>query len=742
MVVEAEGQHRWHRLIVAHIAKLEVERASMWMELEMFKNPETDMCGTGASDRLKVASEKLSGPSGVVADDRNRLSLSIRTSAEVYLELYGLSKSMTMHRVLASANRWSRDLVVWRSFGLGGMINSERFLEVLDIAFDGALADDNELKSQMMQAWCKIRAALGLPEEKRAKKNSNKESAQKSCNTAPVDDTAAYDNDAWPYHWHVIPPVWFYNFIPPVFTRYDTCEGETVDFTNGGDEDVVSAAVFAPHGSPSQQVCRSNLSDGASQEGTAEHLSLPATEESLIFPRWQRPSPMKQPSKRGSQPPGLESIVDEEDDAGSEGSSEKLPSQVCQDCGFEDWRGWANRSGQYWCRSCWEKWTASWEKWNQEDTGVAQAEPAKPMNKQQYEMMDEVPLDDRQRFQTEVRVESMCGLTAACIVSACIVMFHPGPSIISHSAKSLWPFSALWKRTSLGDSFEAELMPRHGGIYWPEIAVCKDEFGEAASPVSVPLVLGSPPQQPENSVESVEVFRREMRIKISNLLRICQWHAHEELVISGAFRQLPTREIAGLFHELLQTSGDLVGVFRRVIVALPQEEVPAKTLMSFREEFKYTKLVDEQRTSWKEGNYLVPGNLPDHCLHVPIRDTKLPEINGVKLHACKILASCEQQLWVHVPCGRIVLAALPQLCLSAKDARHGVAVHLWQKLHDDAKNMHLQTWHIAEDGKTTLASHPSLHLCLTRDGHAHLCTEEADITLWSWMPKQVLELPA
>jgi len=767
VIVWPESEQRWHRLIVAHLAKLEVERARMWMSIS----------DTGASDRLQVASDKFAGPSWVAVGDQCRLTLSICISADVYLELYNVSKGPNVPQVLLSANRWVRDLVVWRSFGLDGMINSKSFLEVLDtaFAFDGAVVDDELLKSQMVHSWHKVRAALFLPPLKSSRarkhrpKKKYKRNRKKSGNIAKVVETTDYDRDAWLYNWPMMAAFPFCNLIPPFFPSQDECDDWKADSTDGQHEDDVSAAVLAdelstpdtdfsalfcmPRGNQNQQVSRSNFSDGASQDETGDRISVPATEDSLMFPHYQQVLRsggvgrvlMKQPSKRGSQPPGLESIADE-DGAGCEVSSEdmELPSQVCQDCNCADSSGWSTRWGDYWCLSCWDKWNQE-EHSKEADEADEGAESAKPMSMlQRYNMMEPVYCD--QRFQTEVRVTSMCCLTAARISnrSTCIVALHPEITIHRRNHSTCWPFSALWKGTSLGDAFEAEVVPPWGGIYWPEIVVCQDEFGEAASPVCVPLVLGSPPWKPENTVESVMNFREEMRTKISNLLRICQIHGHEELVISATFRGLPAREIASLFHELLQTSGDTVGAFRRVIFALPQEEVPAKTLLSFREEFRYTEHCDEPCTSWREGRYLVPGNLPDHCLHAPIRDVKLPEINGVRLGALfrLVSTSCEHQLWAHLPCGRIVLAVAPQLCISAACASDGAAVHLWQKLKDDANNVHLQTWRMTGDGRIMLASRPSLHLRLTQNTHAQLCTEEADATLWSWMPKEGLESPA
>merc|ERR1712151_1410621 len=87
-------------------------------------------------------------------------------------------------------------------------------------------------------------------------------------------------------------------------------------------------------------------------------------------------------------------------------------------------------------------------------------------------------------------------------------------------------------------------------------------------------------------------------------------------------------------------------------------------------------------------------------------------LNGARVQLFQVLVSSsrEHQKWLHLPCGRIVLAAVPQLCLSAAHADDGAVVHIWQKVNDDHKNKHLQIWEVTEDKRIRLASHPSLHL--------------------------------
>lgn len=791
-----EHEYRWQRLFVGCLAKCEVQRARLWVSTY----------DPVAAERLgNAAVEAFSCTFWVAGNARERLRLSLRSSADMYLKLYNLPAdreiSPPAFTVVRSANRWARDLVTWRSFGLGGMSTFECCLEVLNWAFNGALASDvRDLKSQMKQSWGKARAALRStpPEPAPTSKRKAKKPKNKASNGLKYRlGVNQNGGQLWPYHWSEAYPVYvpsfFCNFFSPPFCPAQStgkpeaddvaacnfsppfCPAQNTDKPEEDDADVsvegddmsipgtdISALFRQPDLMRNHQVSRSNCSDKGSQDGMGDRLSIPDTLEGSSVFQYQpgaRPGlagrlPKKQPSKRGSLPPGLESIADE-DGSGFEASSEgmELPTYVCEDCHREDSRGWHARDG-YWCMPCWEKWYQKKhdkeevvpEKWLRlvhlllgEEPSTHPPESVSTLQK--YDMME--PIYCEQHFQTEVRVTSMCCLTAACVGSPgmCVVALHPAIVIKNKSPgpkSQSWPLSALRERTSFKDAIQEEVVPRWGGIYLPELVVSKDEFGEAASPVCVPLVWGSPPWKPKNDAKSVAEFREEMRKKIINILRICYVHGHQELVISATFQALPAREIAALFHELLITgSGDTVGAFRRVIFALPKEEVPAKVLLSFQEEFRYSERRGKLDLSWKDGKYLVPRIQPDVCLDANVRDVKLKDVNGNRTHAFSrvVSSSREHQLWSLLPCGRIVLAAVPQLCLSAADSRAGAAVHMWRKLEADNKHAPLQIWQMTSDGRITLGSHPQLQLCLPQGSHAQLREEGADPALWSWWPQ-------
>ena len=92
-----------------------------------------------------------------------RRTASLKVSAEAYLELRCEEEPEFEFKIVKAAARQVRDFVAWRGRGLSGLCNAEKFLDVMDIAFCGALSNgDYELKSQLVQCWSKEHAALGL----------------------------------------------------------------------------------------------------------------------------------------------------------------------------------------------------------------------------------------------------------------------------------------------------------------------------------------------------------------------------------------------------------------------------------------------------------------------------------------------------------------------------------------------------------------------------------------------------
>merc|ERR1719401_1814585 len=293
--------------------------------------------------------------------------------------------------------------------------------------------------------------------------------------------------------------------------------------------------------------------------------------------------------------------------------------------------------------------------------------------------MPPIYLEEHEKFTTRVQVMNMCCLVAARSInnpSTCIVVLQ---SVIKVES-TRWPLYVLSTRTSFGETCRDEVAKRQGGFYLPRVTIHKDEFGEEIEPFCIPVVFGSY-ERPEKKVDSTVSFRDDMRSKIKDILRICHTHGHEEIVVASKFEGLPSREVSSLFYESLLEIGDAVGAFRRVMFALPSTQVPATVTLGFQEEFKY-KSSGQVRALWKEGKLLVPKERADVCLEVDIKDVKYKDVKGTKAKLVKPLVSVcrEHQHWTHLPCGRIVLAACPQLCLSAMWGDAGADVHIWHKV--------------------------------------------------------------
>merc|ERR1712187_749784 len=95
------------------------------------------------------------------------------------------------------------------------------------------------------------------------------------------------------------------------------------------------------------------------------------------------------------------------------------------------------------------------------------------------------------------------------------------------------------------------------------------------------------------------------------------------------------------------------------------------------------------------------------------RGVKCNNVRGteVYMHKAVVSSSREHQQWAQLPCGRIVLASFPQLCLSAANCYDGARIHMWRKV--DKKNQHLQIWQTSADGTIALACDQSLCLCIS-----------------------------
>ena len=133
------------------------------------------------------------------------------------------------------------------------------------------------------------------------------------------------------------------------------------------------------------------------------------------------------------------------------------------------------------------------------------------------------------------------------------------------------------------------------------------------------------------------------------------------------------------------------------------------------------------------------------CLEASFRDVKcdgtanvLDQFRSTKAEMGKPLVFCEFQHWFYSSCGRIKLAAFPELCLSAEKFSDGAGIHLWSEVERD---QHLQIWETsllenASGFSIFLKDYPDMHLSISVSAGSGVklikkMTGTA-IALWEW----------
>jgi len=742
-----EQRCRWQRLAAEYVLLREVRQ---WEPLMRSQTVPVWMLSVGRSCEQQLL-------------DREHSLVAAGRAYALIRQLHGgeavklLTPSCIAYRSAREASKLMRDVLVWRCFSNGGASSEEAYRRTMDMAFEGAFLDDEDLVSKMMLPWSIaqgqgiLASAGGQKKKSRKKKTSTakRTNAWTEGNAADVFSTS---------------PPW-----PPQFFAYDwtwvteAAFNSTVDSTADvfGDDKLSIPDTDITYMMPMDWTRTSRFSTHGAQQaedGTCS-VGYPPTEESYLYQRPVEP-PLEGPfraakaasQKTASKRPVLPSIADEV--LHEEEPEESKPVWTCKDCGSQGANGWPDRDGNYWCICCWEKFQQELSAKSRGEepatkpdpldadssgdlleyffrSGAAESsklQPTKTIEHQRYDEME--PIVCQETFDTQVQVMSVCCLSAAQLMNngSCVVVlspqFFPGRWDASNRK---WPLGALLQRTTFRDAFQGfEVSPRWGGFYLPEVSMHSDEMAGPIPPMDIPVLFASPPWKPE-AAEDGQRFHEEMRAKVANLLRICHWQGHKELLISSAFHGLPAREVAAIFREVLLESGDVARAFKRVTFALPYNEVAGKVVLSFQEEFS------AQHGPWKIEDFkrIVPKHDAELCLDVPLENVALQSIQGtvVQLAKPQFSTGCEHQHWLLLPCGRIVLAAYPQLCLSASTAREGSHVHMWTRVE---RNDHLQMWKVEDGGSIQLKDWPDLKLSISSDSCLVVSSSDA---AWLWTSK-------
>ena len=315
---------------------------------------------------------------------------------------------------------------------------------------------------------------------------------------------------------------------------------------------------------------------------------------------------------------------------------------------------------------------------------------------------------------------------------SCLVVFG-GPEDIRSGRNSDGSFLV---RTNFKDLAENYLntCPCWGGIYAGQVSIQKDaSMRKLPKATDVSMIYTAAPQGPNvvNSSKGSEEgsdlsaewrkdwcrFRDDVQKNIKNVLRACHTKDHREVVVMMAdacFRDAPAAEIAAQWRECLlgPGCGDTLGLVRRLVFAMPFGRTLIRAKLAFQREFVDLNPLKPLCSC----NIIVLGGTQ---LCVSARDLmKATEVslsgapNGIKviLEPISTTSALEHQLWLHLPCGRLVLAWYPELCLSAVSTESSDVCLLAWKEDVERQHSHLQIWRQNCDGTFGLFEHPKINL--------------------------------
>eukprot|EP00930_Biecheleria_cincta_P044018 TRINITY_DN30198_c0_g1_i1.p1 TRINITY_DN30198_c0_g1~~TRINITY_DN30198_c0_g1_i1.p1 ORF type:complete len:778 (-),score=125.28 TRINITY_DN30198_c0_g1_i1:298-2631(-) len=678
----------------------------------------------------------------------------LRQLVAAYLELYKLrgGATVTNQAVRSSvreASRHLRDAVVICCRGLLTNYNRDDLLSLLEDASDGSTGaggpDGENLRSSLLKAWFTLFGPLPSS-SKRARKNSAARRREKA-------STHTYA----PYS-HALPTPNFYypqGYFPMCWGWADYSQfshwQEDVGWGGEPQENVGSGS----EGETLQEPRRENVEfEAERQEDTdcrseVETLqSFPGTDLSAMY---QPCLPAKCPTDQISIPETLDSfelrpkasrhvkvallsgICDEletpEEGAGGDeddyAAGTPLDMMSCAECKAEDPDGWHDKWSNYYCSRCWAAWDQTRRSAKEPDKVDEQQDL--PPETFKFEKLDPVPyIVDAPT--TEVFVQGEDALELAHLMnSACVVALGGETLLPGQHRRHCKDF---FVRTNFTELFKEHMgnVPRWGGLYAPKVKVTKDASLEVMlKSFELPAMYAAVAWGPNfmNWKESSDWktdwkrFRGEIREKIQNVLRACHKHNHDSIIVSMAsacFEGAPASTFAELWYECLFGAGDTSGLVRRVVFSTPPKTTPLKVRLAFQQEFLRSREVLLRGTAIRdEGQMLVLAGSKqclDARLDVRLLVSENETGNGVTVGLCEILASANQehQVWLLLPCGRLVLAEFPWLCLNASSRRAGDYVHLWKRVEHMHKDEDMQTWQVHSDGTMSLVRHPHLRL--------------------------------
>ena len=129
-----------------------------------------------------------------------------------------------------------------------------------------------------------------------------------------------------------------------------------------------------------------------------------------------------------------------------------------------------------------------------------------------------------------------------------------------------------------------------GGVYVPEVMVYMYSDGREIKPFRMAMVYAAPSAlaAPAMSEEELQQYLYYMKEEILNMLRMCSFKGHDEIVLGawGCDGASPcAAAIAELFYDALLVNSDVARSFRRVTFAISRTSSENRTLDEFRRRF-------------------------------------------------------------------------------------------------------------------------------------------------------------
>ena len=274
-----------------------------------------------------------------------------------------------------------------------------------------------------------------------------------------------------------------------------------------------------------------------------------------------------------------------------------LVSDHCYKCSSKDTYSWACIDGLFYCDRCWGAQLHGRLKTQRRGsadailipvfgqlhvlkaTTLERHDPGGPPER--FAHIDHVALNQHQPTQVVILDAGMLEVAAQAGQNA--VLLWSGENTVSHASTFRMALEASWPETEIVSS-------QFGGVYVPEVMVYMYSDGREIKPFRMAMVYAAPSAlaAPAMSEEELQQYLYYMKEEILNMLRMCSFKGHDEIVLGawGCDGASPcAAAIAELFYDALLVNSDVARSFRRVTFAISRTSSENRTLDEFRRRF-------------------------------------------------------------------------------------------------------------------------------------------------------------